>query len=360
MIFEISEGHALPLRSDWEPGELELEKYLIFQPDKTSKACLFDPRIFGEPLLMLENQVSTKQQKRADIVALDQNGYGVFIELKRREAKQGVETQALQYLANYANLKGERFLERFKGAKAEIDDFLGDDYDFNKLNAKCRIVLVARSFDDSVLSIGEWLASQGVAFRCIEYMPFRVGSNRFLSFSVRFDRSREPLYQLSWNSREPQCFWHNIGIPPILGLGGEVAALDAWWRHNWEKGMVSAGFNEERGDAGDRILNSYVAQDTVIAYASGYGALGWGIIEAPQYDLVGVNFDRFTAAGLHRHRLTGIRWKWVVESVTDAISAKELKERFKLNHPIQTKSKIRRESAELLLKQMKARFKVVA
>jgi hypothetical protein len=354
MIFEVCDQRAEPVRSDWEPAELELEKYLISKADGASNAALLDAKVFGEPLLLLENQVFTRQGKRADIVALDQYGNGVFIELKKREAKQGIETQALQYLANYANLKGERFLHRFSPAKAAIDEFLGD-YDVYSLNQKSRIMLVARSFDESVLSMGEWLASQGIAFRCIEYLPFDVQGRKFLSFSVRFDRSRESLYQLSWADRVPQCFWHNIGTSPLSSNNSDAGEQQTWWNYHLSERMISAGFANEPGDAGDKLLNSYGAKDTVIAYTSGFGAIGWGVIDRPEYELVSREHDQFAGVG-HRHRLTGVNWKNVAQSVNDAISAQELKERFGLNHPIQTKSKIRREQAEALITEMKKRF----
>ena len=228
----------------------------------------------------------------------------------------------------------------------------------NSLNQKSRIILVARSFDESVFSIGEWLASQGVAFRCIEYHPFTVENRTFLSFAVRFDRSREPLYQLALESRAPQFFWHNVGGSPVASSANDIDAQDAWWQHHLKERMISASFSNEPADAGDNILNSYVARDTVFAYASGFGAIGWGAVDSPNYDLVSMKYDKFAASGRHRHRLKGIRWQNAASSVRDAITAKELKERFGLNHPIQTKSRIRRDQAEALIAEMKTRFDV--
>ena len=272
MIFEIRNGNAEPVREEWEPAELELEKYLIAQAEEDSNAFLFDAKVFGEPLLLLENQVLTKQGKRADVIALDQSGNGVFIELKKRAGKQGIETQALQYLANYANVKGEQFLARFKYKKTAIEEFLGD-YDPHALNQKSRIMLVARSFDESVFSMGEWLASQGVAFRCIEYAPFKVADQTMLSFSIRFDRSKEPIYQLTWEARAPQYFWHNIGGSPLIDSAMDLEVQDAWWRFHQTERVLTASFANEPGDAGEKLLNSYATKDVVFAYASGYARL---------------------------------------------------------------------------------------
>src|SRR5689334_10005044 len=129
MIFEMCRDGVKPFRADWQPSEIELENYLVFQAEGATSARTFDASIFGEELLLLERQVMTKQAKRADLVALDQAGNSVFIELKKHEARQGIETQALQYLANFANLKGDNFLRRFGAQKDAVREFLGDAYD---------------------------------------------------------------------------------------------------------------------------------------------------------------------------------------------------------------------------------------
>jgi len=105
----------------------------------------------------------------------------------------------------------------------------------------------------------------GLPFRCIEYTPFEIDNEFFLSFSVAFDRSPELLYPLIFQgrAREPGYFWHNIG-----------SASDDWWTFLVQKGQISTSFNNQSGDEGERILKSYVSGDVVVAYAKGYGAIG--------------------------------------------------------------------------------------
>src|SRR5438270_10949547 len=100
MLFEISEGKAVPFKSEtkWSLRELELEGYLIAKSDEGPKIELLEEHVFGEPLLLLSNQVRMRHRKRSDIIALDRMGNAVIIELKRDEGKLGVETQAMQYL----------------------------------------------------------------------------------------------------------------------------------------------------------------------------------------------------------------------------------------------------------------------
>ena len=253
MIFRIgAANHSMAsYASTWVPKEIELEKYLI--ADDTDEHLL-EQSVFGEPLLFLSNQVLTRQSKRADILALDQAGCCVVIELKRHQGSLGVDTQALQYLAAFSTFKGQDFINRFakdQGLAERVQGFLGDDLRIEDLNRRSRIILVARSFDPTLFSMGEWLANSGVAFRCIEYTPFEVSGERFLSFSVAFDRAPESLYPIAFQSqaREPAVFWHNIG-------GDET-----WWHELKARGEISCSFDNQPGDAGERILNKFVKGD---------------------------------------------------------------------------------------------------
>ncbi len=74
MIFGINAktNNIEPFKSSWIPKELELERYLL--PSEGSDEPILAPSVFGEPLLLISNQVKTRQKKRADILALDRAG----------------------------------------------------------------------------------------------------------------------------------------------------------------------------------------------------------------------------------------------------------------------------------------------
>lgn len=171
MLFTINptSGALERVQSDWSPKELELERYLVTRSD--ANVPVMAESVFGEPLLLISNQVRTNAKKRADMLALDRAGNGVVIELKRNAGRLGVETQALQYLADFSNYRGVHFVRRFGADVSEetILGFVGGKATIDDLNVRSRVILVARSFDESVFSLGEWLCSKGVAFRCISY-----------------------------------------------------------------------------------------------------------------------------------------------------------------------------------------------
>jgi len=132
MIFEVdSETKTLnAYKSFWNPRELELERYLISTAEEEEVPTL-NSSVFGETLLLVSNQVRTRTSKRADILALDRMGNSVIIELKRKDSPLGVETQALQYLADFSKFKGRTFIKRFSGDSPGLEEniygFLGDE-----------------------------------------------------------------------------------------------------------------------------------------------------------------------------------------------------------------------------------------
>lgn len=334
MIFRIdAKGKTVPYRSTWNPKELEVEKMLLDSLDDDEP--VLDEAIFGEPLLFIANQVQTRSKKRADILAIDKAGNGVVIELKRDQGSMGVDTQALQYLADISADQGRTFLNRFDWAGEDnektIRGFLGKDVPLEDINKRSRVILLARGFDETLFSMGEWLSTAGVAFRCITYTPFEVGTVKLLSFAVAFDRSPIPIYRVAFRNvtREPGFYWHNIGEPD-----------DKWWSHLKSTGQITASFDGQPGDAGERLLRGYIKGDTVIAFAKWYGAVGWGEITAPDsYHLVPPSSPEDKLKGLHLHRLS-IKWRHVAPKLEEGIPAKKVYETFGIYWPVGTRAEM--------------------
>jgi len=346
MIFSIDDKteKLKPVISSWNPSELKLEKYIL--PDKDSdEPYLLNQAVFGEPLLLIRNQAHTKHKKRADILAIDRLGNGVIIELKKNQARMGVETQALQYLAAFSVHKGKGFISQFSKNRGLLEEHIeGFGVRVEEVNHYSRIILIARSFDPSLFSMGRWLADNNVAFRCIEYVPFEINDQKFLDFSIVFDQSPPELFPLSFlpQIRDPQYFWHNIGSPE------NVMTMQEWWNYLLHNQEIRTSFDNHPDDEGERILREYKEGDTVIAYASGYGAVGWGIVKTPNsYKLLSLGNQDDVLNGRMRHRLK-VQWKSVIQDVNQAVTSHTIKQ-FGGHHPISTRVKIEDSVAKQLL-----------
>ncbi len=347
MIYEIDEGVLKPVyQSKWTPKELELEKYLTYSE---SEVEIISHPYFGEPLIKLGTQVRLAGKKRADIIALDKKGNSVIIELKQGTGKLGVDTQALQYLADMSRYRGRNFLKKFPNITEDtVSGFCGSDAVIEELNTQTRIILLAQDFDPALYSMGEWLSSKGVAFRCIRYTPFEKSGTRMLSFSVAFDRSPGSLFDLSFSSkfREPAIFWHNI-----------ARANHEWWDFLRKEGQIPACFDNMPGDQGEKVLSKYIEGDRIIAFAKGYGAVGWGIVENPNYRLLKLGDKSDKLSGDCRHRID-IKWKAAASVLQDGLSVDVIREKFNIYHPISTSVSIPRQNGEQLIQALSSHLAV--
>ena len=103
MILKITNNKLISLESSSIDRELRLED--LISDNENSYITNF--QIFGEELLIIGKEIPTRDKKRADIVCLDTLGNIVIVELKKDRAKIGIETQALQCLADLSKYKEE-------------------------------------------------------------------------------------------------------------------------------------------------------------------------------------------------------------------------------------------------------------
>lgn len=164
--------------------------------------------IFGdeETLLIAGQQVSNIERGRSDLIAIDENGYIVLIEIKRdiediKNRKEPLEFQAIRYAASLAKIKTpNEFVDRIFSSYIEkhiaefelneltanekgrriLDEFLRSNDATGTFNHKQRIILIASSFDDQTLSAVAWLISNNVDISCFKLTPIRINDQVFL------------------------------------------------------------------------------------------------------------------------------------------------------------------------------------
>lgn len=122
-----------------------------------------------------------------------------------------------------------------------------------------------------------------------------------------------------------KCHRFNIGN---LENGGDV---NEWWAENVRRGVITAGFDGEPGDEGEKHLRAMDEGDRVLAYASGYGYVGAGCVLGDSTYRLHANVP-LGSVSTHQHE-RGVRWEFVICDVRDAISEEEAR----LYHPMKTR-----------------------
>jgi hypothetical protein len=151
-------------------------------------------RELGEQLLLVGEELRPAEfvDDRIDLLAVDETGGAVVIELKRGGHKLHL-LQAIAYAGMVAKWDSARFIaerSRLTGqaqdaTEEEFEEFVGGDV--AGVNHSQRIILIAESFDYEVLIAAEWL-NEGfnVDVRCARLSLSSDGANDFLTCSVIF------------------------------------------------------------------------------------------------------------------------------------------------------------------------------
>lgn len=131
-------------------------------------------------------------------------------------------------------------------------------------------------------------------------------------------------------------FWINAGNSSRESVDQITARWDAWQ----VRGVVSVGFRENPGKA-VAALRPLAPGDRILAYVSGLGAVGAGVV-APGASLSVISeqeSQRSPSLGHHRHVLA-VNWDRVVDDIKDAVSPAVVVERYGLFHPSSTRQQI--------------------
>jgi len=94
----------------------------------------------------------------------------------------------------------------------------------------------------------------------------------------------------------------------------------------------------------------------IVAYAKGFGAVGWGVIESPDsYELIKTGSRGDKLNGTHLHRLS-INWKATAQRLEDGVRPDVLREEFGIFHPLSTSVRIDDEKAQNMIDRLNTLF----
>lgn len=121
----------------------------------------------GQALFLIGKEIAPSKniQDRIDLLAIDKEGTGVVIELKRGNHKLHM-MQAISYAGMISQWSPDDFLQLLSDEQQEqLTDFL--EVDIEEINRRQKIILIAESFDYALLVGAEWLSDEyGVDVTC--------------------------------------------------------------------------------------------------------------------------------------------------------------------------------------------------
>lgn len=151
----------------------------------------------GETLLLLGQEIKPSDvvDDRIDLLALDESGTVVVIELKRGSNKLQL-LQSVSYAAMVSNWSHQRLIEarqNYAGGSAEdaeesIEQFLKEDIE--AINQRQRMILIAEDFDFAVLATAEWMFEKyEIDVRCFKLVLTVDGPNEYVGCVRIFPQS---------------------------------------------------------------------------------------------------------------------------------------------------------------------------
>lgn len=229
-----------------------------------------NPALIGLDALIIGRQVQTDHGTRIDLLAMDNEGGLIVIELKRDKTPRDIVAQALDYGSWVKTLSTPRVHElagRYFDGESLATKFR-DKFDKplpEPLNTHHTMMIIASEFDAASCRIVEYLSeTHDVPINTAFFSVFEANSKQWLVTDFLLDQSEvedraERKQKAPWTG----AYFVNVG--------------DGEWRA-WEDmrrfGFVSSG----GGEFYSKRLDQLQAGDRVYAYQKGAGYVGKGTV----------------------------------------------------------------------------------
>ena len=226
----------------------DLQRWLRDNPDALEDGLFVLAEEYGE---------WADSSRRIDLLALDQNGRLVVIELKRDEGAF-MDLQAIRYAAMVAHMTLDRAVLAHKhylsargiegDARERIFEHLAveDGTEPEIESTKPRILLAARDFPRELTTSVLWLRDSGIDISCLRLLPYRIEGNLVLDvtqvvplpeaedYMVRIrDKATESehgkYYEVQWTAGDIELLAGMVENPAILTAIDLCAADPDGW-----------------------------------------------------------------------------------------------------------------------------------
>lgn len=182
-----------------------------------------DLSLLGQKLMLIGRQVATVFGKFIDLLAMDEEGNLVIIELKRDKTPREVVAQTLDYASWVEGLSFDDITELYAEKQAGKNFEVGFDETFGtsppeKLNESHQMVIVASELDSATERIINYLNDNyGVPINTVFFRHFQDEGNEYLTRTWLIDpqeaesKAKTKKQQEPWNQRD---FYVSLGEGP--------------------------------------------------------------------------------------------------------------------------------------------------
>ncbi|QHS17207.1 DUF4268 domain-containing protein [haloarchaeon 3A1-DGR] len=187
-------------------SEVDYEQRLEEQLVRSHGATIADERL----LYIAQQGDPSGDQTSFDLVAVDEDGNTIILELKRGRSPRDVVAQALDYASGLRNAEYDQLAdwyqefrtqngietpppEELQEAHAEYFD-LDESLSEREFNQGQRLLLLADDFDDKTLAVADFLREHDIDVICVVHQTFKAnaGPHLLTTEAVRRPIDREP------------------------------------------------------------------------------------------------------------------------------------------------------------------------
>lgn len=147
--------------------------------------------------ILIGSKVKTDHGKELDLLAIDENGDLVVIELKRGLTPREVTAQALDYASWVATLTPndiDKILNK-RGENRSVIELISDVFDNGEdidINENQKIYIVASAIDSITERICKYLACNGIQINVTTFNYYKDGENEFIARNVLVSEMESP------------------------------------------------------------------------------------------------------------------------------------------------------------------------
>lgn len=239
---------------------------------------LQDPNVLGQPLFVIDRQITTPNGNRLDILAMDEEGDLHIVELKRDRSPRDVTAQAIDYASWVRHLDYENVKKLYETSEEHHDTFeAGFDSAFysgqddapqgpEEVNNQHTLTIVSSELDSSTERIIEYLSEEyNVPINAVRFNYYQEDDREYIARTWLND-PYEPEEDEEEDTLDP---WNGYDFYANFGQNEYRRWADAR-----EYGFITGG----HGEWYHRTMGKATEGKRIFVNNPGEGYIGVGIV----------------------------------------------------------------------------------